>query len=589
MGEALAGDCQTTAACECYQKLDELSEELRESDEGIEELYWLVVLPGLANCYLELDNLNPAADIYQRVIEHFYSEVEERVSEEPDDSQYDYADDLEEFEGDFLMAATAITSLMVVRYRQRDLAAIRALLESADRKDTGYSGTRLTGIVQLNADKDDFHEQLRALATDADAFNFVDRTYVAAIEVAKPLGRTLALEYYRGLLNWVYGALVGSQDRAFEIWSNIIETTIPDDADETCFDMRIHASRELPKALLQRAKGLGPGSPEANRYIERLEALAARISSVIYDNNEDPELTLGRYYHLAGDETRAKSVLGNRMKSIFQDWDEGADGYWKHLMMAHTFTALDDDENALAAWSLLAPYPRDAEIEPAVSANNGTGTDETDSEDESEVSKSTEDADQAATGAEASDESASDDSTSDRSDASASKDDPQSTEERPENVNGEIPAITDEQSELSGWLNSTCDGCGTGWTYVDDIYCCRDCLDVQLESGCYGKLGAGLLDKSICDPSHKFLHIPPFDEERWVRLSSKDAVEINGRDISRKEWLARIRADWGVERETLEHEEQVVSSVVRIERVWKAFQARKSQRAQQGENGANAA
>lgn len=69
MAESLAGDDQTQAACECYQKLDNPSEELRESDDGIEELYWRTVLPGLADCYVSLDNLDPAAEIYRKQID----------------------------------------------------------------------------------------------------------------------------------------------------------------------------------------------------------------------------------------------------------------------------------------------------------------------------------------------------------------------------------------------------------------------------------------------------------------------------------------------------------------------------------------
>ena len=585
MGEALAGSGQTSAACECYQKLDELSEEPRESDEGIEELYWLVVLPGLANCHRELDNLDPAVEIYQRVLEHFYSEIEEDVSDEPDDGQYDYYDDFDEVEGDFRMAASATTNLMLVWYKQKKLAAIRALLESSDRKDTGYSGTRLIGVVQLNAGNGNFHEQLRALVNDADAFSFVDQIYISAIEAtrSKDLGITLALQHYRAMLNWLSGALVGSQDQAFEIWTNIIETTIPDDAHETYFQTRIKASRELPKALLQRAKALGPGSPEANSYIERLESVANRISSVIYDPNEDPVLTLGRYYHLAGDETRAKSVLRKRMKSAFQDWDEGANGFTQHLALAHTFTALDEDLNALAAWSQLAPYSR-TNIEPAVASGDDglapNGKDESEASDEDN---------QASSVAEISDESETDDSKSDRSDASASNNDPQTTEDTPEKQDSTSPVNFDEQSsEVQGSLTWTCDGCGSD-THVDNIYCCKDCLDIQFDSNCYPKLKAGLLDKSICDPRHEFLHILPVNKEKWVLLTTKDAVEIGGREISRKEWLAGIRADWGVDRETLEQEAQVVSSVVRIERVWKAFKARKNKRVQQGNGGTTTA
>lgn len=330
MAESLAGARQIEAACECYQKLDNPSEELRKSDEGVEELHWMTVLPGLADCYVSLDNVEPAAAIYQRVMDHYLVEVEDAVSGDADDGQYNYLDTIEE---DFPRAASAVTKLMAVWYQQGNLASIRTLLESLDKTDTGYSSTRLTGVLRYNAVDDGFHEKLRALVTDAASFDFVNTAYVAATEATENeyLDRSLAIRFYWGMLNWLCGSLGSCQDQSLDIWKELIETDIPDDAAGTCFTMRIKACKNLPQALLHRARELRPGSAEAESYIERLKALADRISSVTDDRNEDPELTLGRYYHLAGDEDQAKSALTKRMEDIFKDWNEGPYGFSQHL------------------------------------------------------------------------------------------------------------------------------------------------------------------------------------------------------------------------------------------------------------------
>lgn len=584
LAESLAGDNQTQAACECYQTLDNPSDELRASDDGIDELYWSSVLPGLADCYVSLNNLDPAAAIYQRVVDHHLSEVEDRVAGDADDGQYNYTDDTQE---DFDSAASAATKLMSVWYKQTNFAAIRTLLESLDQTDTGYSSTRLTGVLQYGAADSNLHEQLRALVVDPSAFDFVDKMYGSAVEATSQehLLLSLALRHYRAVLNWVCGSSVEFQDRSFEIWKEIVEAEIPDNADSQCFDMRMSACRELPKALLQRAKDLHPGSPESNSYIERLESVTDRISSVMYDRDKRPELTLGRYYHLSGDEERARSVLKPRMRDIFRDWDEAPSGFWQHLELAHTFTALDDDVNALAAWSLLAPYPPDTvashdDSEPVVGVP-GVSTDETDVVDDTDEAKESHTADgveQAISGADANDSSGASESESDVSDAAGNQDrDGSPTEVATADDRNEEPLDNaDEQSsQLFGWLNSSCDGCGSFWSYVDDIYCCRDCLDIQFDNKCYPKLKAGLIDRSICHPNHDHLHLPPFDEAKWKSLVVKDAVEIGGKAISRLEWLAGIRAEWGVDRETLELEQQQKSAVAVIGKGWKAYQARR--------------
>ena len=250
-------------------------------------------------------------------------------------------------------------------------------------------------------------------------------------------------------------------------------------------------------------------------------------------------------------------------------------GFYQHLALAHTFTAINDDENALAAWSLLAPYTAQLVI--------------IQDEEQSDAPKEDPDADddsindggQVTAGADAdSDDEA--DSESEPSSAVESNegedDEPASKEDGAENNDDQSPGTVPEQvTELYGWLDSSCDGCGSPWSYVDDIYCCRDCCDVQFDKKCYPKLKGGLLDKTVCHPQHDLLHVPPFDEAKWRQLVSKDAVEVGGKEVPRLEWLANIRESWGVTRETLEREEEEKSAAAVIGEQWKAYQARKSQ------------
>ena len=323
MAESLAGSDQVAAACECYQTLDNSSAELRDSDDAIDELYWKVVLPGLADCYVSLNDLALAADIYQRVMDHYFGEVEDGVSDDADDGQYSY---LDAGEDDFSQAAAAATKLMFVWYQQENFTGIHNMLESLKRTDTGYSTTRLTGVMQYNATDSSLHNQLRTLVIDAESFHFINNLYIDATEATGSvyLDRSLALRYFWGMLNWVYGSFADSQERSFDIWKDIIETEIQDNAEAVCFEMRINACMQLPKALLHRAKELGLDSPAAISCIDRLKSIADRISAITDDRNEDPELTLGRYYHLIDDQARAKSALAKRMKDIFKDWDEGS-------------------------------------------------------------------------------------------------------------------------------------------------------------------------------------------------------------------------------------------------------------------------
>ena len=131
--------------------------------------------------------------------------------------------------------------------------------------------------------------------------------------------------------------------------------------------------------------------------------------------------------------------------------------------------------------------------------------------------------------------------------------------------------VSQPSTELKGPLSNTCDGtCGVHWTFPDDTYFCKDCVDVQLDAGCYNKLKAGTFDVAICNSQHNFIHVPPFDEETW-KSSPQDQVVVGGKVMSRAEWLHGIKRDWRIDEESLKAKEQLTKATTKIRRAWLAF------------------
>ena len=543
---------------------------------------------------------------YKRALDHAFEALEELVTDEPDDGQYEYWRDLNTSSRPFFGRASLATEKLVnIWHRQKKFEESLELLTSLNRGDNGYVGTRLGAIVSANALDSDFQLHLRALGDNLKAFESLDQAYDSALEITDEddLNAILALRVSQGWLTWICGHSTEAQDRAFDIWeARVIDWIVPDDVDESwsIYQARSGAARKMPRLLLERVKQLGPSTPSAVPYVERLETAAQWDESVIRGPNKSPKLSLARCYHLANDDSHAKEVLADRMKSIFQDWDEDPGSWWQHILLAHTLTVIDDDVNALAAWQLLAPSLSPPKTQADGSDDkqakdgdkseediNGSDTDEAngssqedseeeDSDKESQATggaKASEGSDKVSEAVDADDEVHEEDDDQNSVSQEAQSDDSHGNEESaaPNDTTGEVT------SGLKGWLHSFCDGCGIGWTYVDDIYVCKDCLDVQLEPNCHEKLLNGDLDPTICSKDHDFLYIPPFNQENWRLLVKDDMMVVGDKIMPRKEWLNDIRKQWSVERETLEKTKQLSLSVRAIEKFWRIVQRRRAQ------------
>ncbi|KAL1955798.1 hypothetical protein VTO42DRAFT_8118 [Malbranchea cinnamomea] len=160
----------------------------------------------------------------------------------------------------------------------------------------------------------------------------------------------------------------------------------------------------------------------------------------------------------------------------------------------------DDDTNALAAWSLLGPYPEKKIAEHSDEHND----DDNNENNASQPSSAGE---------------------TDDSDISTS----------------------DSEIRLRyGPISNICDGkCGREWSYADEIYACKDCIDVQFDNECLELLKAGTLNKRVCNKSHDFLYVPAWVDELAAQVP-KGSVRVGEEIITVEDWLAGIKQRWEI-------------------------------------------
>ncbi|KAK8252249.1 hypothetical protein HDK77DRAFT_435351 [Phyllosticta capitalensis] len=79
----------------------------------------------------------------------------------------------------------------------------------------------------------------------------------------------------------------------------------------------------------------------------------------------------------------------------------------------------------------------------------------------------------------------------------------------------------DANRKNTGMGSYMCDGfCGAEWqgTLSEDIYICKDCVEVSFDRRCFEKLQQGTLGFNECDKDHNFLRVPKWDAESVSEL-----------------------------------------------------------------------
>jgi hypothetical protein len=206
---------------------------------------------------------------------------------------------------------------------------------------------------------------------------------------------------------------------------------------------------------------------------------------------------------------------------------------------------MDDDENAVTAWCQYMPANTKEMGQSAVDVQDKTD------------SVSTESEGQAAAGADLNSEA--------RSPLMSSSNDDTSVEQAKD---GAAEPEIEPGKALKATLGNNCDGYyDKHWTFADDIFVCKDCLDVQFDAGCYRKLKAGELDIAICSADHEHIHVPTFNEEAW-RSAPKGYVTVGGKQMSRVDWIDGIKKYWKIDELSLK---QADDASKRIQRAWRSY------------------
>lgn len=90
-------------------------------------------------------------------------------------------------------------------------------------------------------------------------------------------------------------------------------------------------------------------------------------------------------------------------------------------------------------------------------------------------------------------------------------------------------------------IQINCDGdCNRSWGLNEEMWWCKDCIDVNFESECLVKVKNGRLPFSICNDSHQFLQVPEVD----VTNAPADCVRVGEEWIPVDDWFARIEKDY---------------------------------------------
>jgi tetratricopeptide (TPR) repeat protein len=291
------------------------------------------------------------------------------------------------------------------------------------------------------------------------------------------------------------------------------------------------AARTLIICYLSEASNTNSDTEQAKGYIDKLKTMAEKYTDAF--DEENIRLMLGYYYASTGqkDLSREQIFTTIQIGIAFLSDDDDENDHWGYEKLADGLMRFLDDKNALAAWSLIGPNS----YTPATPNPWDSLT----------PSRSTTQDNQTARPLDG------------NHDAEADLADPEPQISRTDS-NANVPNIRaltrastlNALSKPKGPLNIWCDcGCGYMWTYADDVYVCKQCVhngSVIFTSNCYEKLRNGQLTKHICDKSHEFLHVPPWDFKLAASMKPK-TVLVGETVMTIEDWLNGIKEEWGLQ------------------------------------------
>ncbi|QVM11256.1 hypothetical protein D8B26_005910 [Coccidioides posadasii str. Silveira] len=340
-------------------------------------------------------------------------------------------------------------------------------------------------MMHQYADSKLYHETITKAGRAAGQLEAVKETYQVAIEAAKSgetrLTTLTALRYWYPLFLYYDYPHHNAHEEAITIWEQNI-ASIPRISNELISNVRWSTVAKLATSYIQEAR-----EAEGNKAIRSHIKLALDI---LDDNDES------------------------------NDWQE-----FKRLCIC--LSHIENDVNTLAAWSLLGPT-----IDREATSDCQEIGEETFSE---------------AGGSESEAAAAEEDESSEVLSQTDAGDEEEGEDGQSANVSETSPSPSENGygGGLDGHLAFICDGgCGHEWSYADDVYPCKDFIDVQFDTACYEKLTAGTLGQKVCNKNHDILHVPRWGFEEAASVPGSH-VRVGGETITIPDWLSTIRKKYG--------------------------------------------
>ena len=445
-----------------------------------------------------------------------------------------YAERLEENPEDYKTHYDILT-LLADQGKSEEISNYINKLRSQEDSSTGQD--KLTKLLIESASDSDRHEKLIHIAQRANCSGIIEESYQKAARPQNIKDKVLAkaaeaaklhLMYYLASLQ-SYGEGNG-REQASQLWEEIVHVDRKV-VEGYIWWIQRQAAAKLCEHYTLAARNAGSGTLEATENIEKIRAMETQ------GDPTDPVLrpaeirtVLGRYYTTIDDFENARKYFRKEVEvGIGMLSDEDPTNDWRaYYRLGYVFVRMGDDKNALAAFSLIGPekappLTRKLTQTQLISSTPPTTSPLPEPSNSLLPLGSTQ---------------------------PLSVDPRSPSEENPsENLNTLIqsePRQSTKQSQtissksptLKGPMGNGCDGrCGKSWTFMNDMYICRECFDVQMTPDCLEKLRQGKLERVVCDKSHDYFHVPPWDFGLEGRARVGQAV------IGPEEWLAGIKAD----------------------------------------------
>ncbi|KAL4959938.1 uncharacterized protein BDV14DRAFT_205219 [Aspergillus stella-maris] len=432
--------------------------------------------------------------------------------------------------------------------------------------------THLSQMLVDLAAEESFHSIVLQTAVETGQFEFIEQVYDDAIKLSTQREAYTSLYYIRyHYANEIFQQNDG-EDRAIELW----EIAQKDDLPRSFLDMDyMLPSLTVKLAPIYLARARAAQSKEDNataqKYLER-------IASITPDETSESniilpaKLYLARYYQVIGDEAKAKSIVRSVVKLALEmlsddDADNDYLAYWRLLLV---FLPLNDETNAQAAVVMAALASRSvfATVNPGVPvvdgppptagetkggkeqsrprSGSGTGTPkELSKKERKEQSPRPRNASPSTAGLRLDTSPLSNPADGRRPSTPithTSNSTPARTPELRPADHGPGDLDNDMADLTPAPVFAICDGnCGHYWETANQMWWCKDCINLTFDKDCFQQLQNGTLPLKVCDKNHEFLKVASWDEAQSVlRGAPRGSVPYQGKAISLEEWKGII-------------------------------------------------